>query len=421
MSGNKKLILGLVPLGIVACLPLTSCSRLAAKVNVEPQDSVPVRAALAISQDVPVEVSAVGNVEAIESVEVKSRIAGQIKSVAFAEGQNVAKGQLLFTIDPDALERQAAEQRAELERDAAVEQQAQAVVARDKASQKQSQSEADIAQKLGTLGVISGQRVNQLVTTSDTATAALRADEAAVKAAIGTTNADRARLNQTQLQLNYANVVAPMAGRAGAAMVKAGNMVRESDTTLVTLLQLAPIRVSFGVPEQILPEVQRLNSGGPLTVEAGNSEGSNHEGHLVFIDNAVDATTGTIRLKAEFPNADGALWPGQFVNVRLRLRMEPGKTLVPQSAVQDGLDGKYVWRVTSGMVAMAPVTVSRIYRPESGPAQAIVGSGINPGDTVVTEGQLRLTPGARVSLLNTPRAPASLSTDPRSSPRNDAP
>jgi membrane fusion protein, multidrug efflux system len=421
MSGNKKLILGLVPLGIVACLPLTSCSRLAAKVNVEPQDSVPVRAALAISQDVPVEVSAVGNVEAIESVEVKSRIAGQIKSVAFAEGQNVAKGQLLFTIDPDTLERQAAEQRAELERDAAVEQQAQAVVARDKASQKQSQSEADIAQKLGTLGVISGQRVNQLVTTSDTATAALRADEAAVKAAIGTTNADRARLNQTQLQLNYANVVAPMAGRAGAAMVKAGNMVRESDTTLVTLLQLAPIRVSFGVPEQILPEVQRLNSGGPLTVEAGNSEGSNHEGHLVFIDNAVDATTGTIRLKAEFPNADGALWPGQFVNVRLRLRMEPGKTLVPQSAVQDGLDGKYVWRVTSGMVAMAPVTVSRIYRPESGPAQAIVGSGINPGDTVVTEGQLRLTPGARVSLLNTPRAQTPQSTDPRSSPRSDAP
>jgi membrane fusion protein, multidrug efflux system len=421
MSGNKKLILGLVPLGIVACLPLTSCSRLAAKVNVEPQDSVPVRAALAVSQDVPVEVSAVGNVEAIESVEVKSRIAGQIKSVAFGEGQNVAKGQLLFTIDPDALERQAAEQRAELERDAAVEQQAQAVVARDKASQKQSQSEADIAQKLGTLGVISGQRVNQLVTTSDTATAALRADEAAVKAAIGTTNADRARLNQTQLQLNYANVVAPMAGRAGAAMVKAGNMVRESDTTLVTLLQLAPIRVSFGVPEQILPEVQRLNSGGPLTVEAGNSEGSNHEGHLVFIDNAVDATTGTIRLKAEFPNADGALWPGQFVNVRLRLRMEPGKTLVPQSAVQDGLDGKYVWRVTSGMVAMAPVTVSRIYRPESGPAQAIVGSGINPGDTVVTEGQLRLTPGARVSLLNTPRAQTPQSTDPRSSPRSDAP
>jgi membrane fusion protein, multidrug efflux system len=421
MSGNKKLILGLVPLGIVACLPLTSCSRLAAKVNVEPQDSVPVRAALAVSQDVPVEVSAVGNVEAIESVEVKSRIAGQIKSVAFAEGQNVAKGQLLFTIDPDALERQAAEQRAELERDAAVEQQAQAVVARDKASQKQSQSEADIAQKLGTLGVISGQRVNQLVTTSDTSTAVLRADEAAVKAAIGTTNADRARLNQTQLQLNYANVVAPMAGRAGAAMVKAGNMVRESDTTLVTLLQLAPIRVSFGVPEQILPEVQRLNSGGPLTVEAGNSEGSNHEGHLVFIDNAVDATTGTIRLKAEFPNADGALWPGQFVNVRLRLRMEPGKTLVPQSAVQDGLDGKYVWRVTSGMVAMAPVTVSRIYRPESGPAQAIVGSGINPGDTVVTEGQLRLTPGARVSLLNTPRAQTPQSTDPRSSPRSDAP
>jgi membrane fusion protein, multidrug efflux system len=280
---------------------------------------------------------------------------------------------------------------------------ARAVVARDTASQKQSQSEADVARQLGTLGVLSAQRVDQLVTTSDTARAALRSDEAAVEAAVGTTKADRARLGQTQLQLRFANVVAPIAGRAGAVMLKAGNMVRDNDTTLVTLLQLAPIHVTFGVPEQILPEVQRLNGAGRLTVEASNGDGGAFEGRLVFIDNTVDATTGTIRLKASFPNTDGALWPGQFVNVRLRLQMEKGRTLVPETSIQEGLDGKYVWLVKAGTATVAPVTVLRTYQPENGPEQAILGSGISPGDTVVTEGQLRLTPGAKVALLDTPR------------------
>jgi membrane fusion protein, multidrug efflux system len=388
-------------LSLLACLPLTSCSRVSAKVDEAATESVPVHATLAVSQDVPYEISAVGNVEALESVEVKSRIAGQIKRVAFDEGQSVSKGQLLFTIDTDALERQALEQQAELERDLAMEQQARALVARDNAAQKQSQSEAEIAQKLGTLGVLSGQRVNQLVTTDDTARAALRSDQAAVEATVGTTKADRARLAQTQLQLSFTNVVAPISGRAGAVMIKTGNMVRDNDTTLVTLLQLAPIHITFGIPEQILPEVQRLNALGALAVKASNGSGSEFVGHLDFIDNTVDATTGSIRLKATFPNTDGGLWPGQFVNVRLRLRMEQGRILVPASSIQDGLDGKYAWLVKSGTATMAPVTVVRTYKPENGP---IVGSGIVPGDMVVTEGQLRLTPGARISLLNTPRA-----------------
>jgi multidrug efflux system membrane fusion protein len=375
-----------------------------AKVDTAATESVPVHATLAVSQDVPLEISAVGNVESLESVEVKSRIAGEIKRVAFNEGQNVNKGQLLFTIDTDALQRQASQQQAELERDAAMEQQARALVARDNAAQKQSQSEAEIAEKLGTLGVLSGQRVKQLVTTDDTARAALRSDQAAVEAAVGTTKADRARLAQTQLQLSFTNVVAPIAGRAGAVMIKAGNMVRDNDTTLVTLLQLAPIHITFGIPEQILPEVQRLNALGPLAVKASNGSGSEFVGRLDFIDNTVDAATGSIRLKATFPNTDGALWPGQFVNVRLRLRMEQGRILVPASSIQDGLDGKYAWLVRSGTVTMASVTVVRTYRPENGPEQAVIGSGIAPGDMVVTEGQLRLTPGARVSLLNASRA-----------------
>jgi multidrug efflux system membrane fusion protein len=390
-------------LGLLMCLPLTSCSRVTAKADVAAIEAVPVRTVRAVSQDVPLEISAVGNVEAMESVAVKSRIAGQINRVTFEEGQSVSRGQLLFTIDRDVLERQAIEQQAELQRDAAIEQQARAVVARDAASQKQSQSEADVAMKLESLGVISGQRANQLMTTRDSAHAALESDQAAVEAAVGATKADKARLAQTQLQLSFTQVAAPIAGRAGAAMVKAGNVVRDNDTTLVSILQLAPINVTFGIPEQSLPEVQRLNVGGHLIVEASHGDGGAYEGHLVFIDNTVDATTGTIRLKAAFPNADGALWPGEFINLRLRLRVDKGQILIPESSIQDGLDGKYAWLVQSGVATMVPVIVLRTYKPENGPDQAVIGSGIHPGDMVVSEGQLRLTPGVRVSLLDAPR------------------
>jgi membrane fusion protein, multidrug efflux system len=393
----------LVLLGLSSCLALTSCFRPPTKANAASVETVPVRTTEAISQDVPLEIAAVGNVEAIASVDVRSRVAGQIKSVAFQEGQSVNKGQVLFTIDPEVLRRQAAEQQAELERDAAMEQQARALVVRDAAAQKQSQSEADVALELSKAGILSRQRTDQLITASETARAALRSDQAAVEAAVGTTRADRARLSQTQLQLSFTDVVAPIGGRAGAVVVKAGNMVRENDTTLVTLLQLAPIYVTFGVPEQVLSEVQRLNAGGQLTVKASNGDGSAMEGRLVFIDNTVDATTGTIKLKAAFANTNGTLWPGGFVHLRLRLRVEKAKTIVPQASIQDGLDGKFVWRIQSGIATIVPVTVLRTYQPENGLEQAIVASGIRPGDTVVTEGQLRLTPGARITRLDTPR------------------
>lgn len=390
-------------LGTLACLPLISCTRVSAKSDVPATDVVPVRAVRAFSQDIPLEITAVGNVEAINRVDVKSRIAGQITRVAFEEGQSVTKGQLLFSIDRSTLERQAVEQQAELQRDAAMEQQARAVVARDEAQQKQSQSEADVAEKLGDLGVLSGQRVNQIVTTSNTNGASLQSDQAAVEAATGSTRADRARLAQTQLEMNFTDVAAPISGRAGVVTAKTGNMVRENDTTLVTLLQMTPIQVAFGIPEQSFPEVQRLNATHNLTVQASNGDGPPLEGRLVFIDNTVDATTGTIRLKSEFPNTDSALWPGEFVNVRLRLEMEKSRTLVPESAIQDGLDGKYVWRAHAGIASVARVTVLRTYKPPSGPALAVIDSGINPGDLIVTEGQLRLTEGVHISLLDTPR------------------
>ncbi len=381
-------------------LPLTSCSRVVAHANTTPSAGVPIRTARAVLEDVPLEIAAVGNVEAIESVEVKPRIGGQIKTVAFTEGQQVTKGQLLFTVDRDTLYRQ----QAELDREAAMEQQAEAVAARDAASEKQRRSEAETAKKLGDLGVLSGQSVSQAVSTSVSASAGLHADKAAVAAAAGAVNADRARLAQTQLQMNFANVVAPISGRAGAAMVKAGNVIRENDTTLVTLLQLAPIHVTFGIPEQALVDIQRLSAQGPLEVEAGTGTGTMAKGHLDFIDNTVDGATGTIRLKASFANADGALWPGEFVNVRLRLQVEHGKLVVPESAVQQGVNGRYAWRVEANVATMVPVTVERSYTQQAANGSvtslAVLGrGGLRPDDAVVTEGQLRLTPGARVTTI----------------------
>jgi len=406
MKANGTLTL----LCILICIPLASCSRVVAHADTSTPEGVPVHVTRAVLQDVPLEIAAVGNAEAVERVDVKPRIGGQIRTVAFAEGQNVTKGQLLFTIDRDTMSRQQAQQQAELDRDIAMEQQAVAVVARDAASQKQSQSDADVAIKLGQLGVLSSQTVNQAVTASDTTRSSLHADQAAIAAAAGAVKADRARLAQTQLQLNFADVVAPISGRAGAIAVKAGNVVLQNDTTLVTLLQLAPIRVTFGVQEQALAEVQRLSATGPLEVEAGNGDGSPAKGRLDFIDNSVDPTTGTVRLKATFSNVDHPLWPGEFVNVRLRLKVDPHQIVIPQSAVQQGLDGRYAWRVQSNVATMVPVTVLRTYRPPTSSSQAaseiaVLGSGLNPGDMIVTEGQLRLTPGARVSLLGPPPGP----------------
>jgi len=287
-----------------------------------------------------------------------------------------------------------------LARDAAMEQQARAIVARDTAAQRQSQSEADVAVQLGNLGVISGERVDELTTARDTARASLHSDEAAVVAAEASREADEARLDATELQLSQTSVVAPISGRVGAAAVKAGNIVAENGATLVTLLQMTPIDVTFGLPEQVLSLARRLNAQSTLTVEARHAAGGSEEGRLAFIDNTVDTTTGTIRLKAIFPNTDGALWPGEFVHVRLRLRVDASRTVIPNASVEDGINGKYVWLVRSGRASMTPITVMRTYLPEQGPELAVIGSGVRPGDLVVSEGQLRLTADARVSLLD---------------------
>jgi multidrug efflux system membrane fusion protein len=361
-----------------------------------------VRAAAAVASDVPLSVSAVGNVEAISSVDVKSRVAGQILRVLFSEGQNVAKGQLLFEIDPEPLQRQIAQIQADLVKDEALEQQARANVAKDEANIKQTQASADRALALSKEGIYSKEQTEQMVATNAAAIATLQADRAAVESALAATKSDRARLAQTHLQLEYTKITAPISGRAGAIQVKAGNLAKENDTTLVNIVQLSPIYVSFGVPEQLLPELRKYNAEQPLEVAATTSDGQRLAGKLKFINNTVDTSTGAITLKAEFTNANQVLWPGQFVNVDARIRLEHDRIVVPSSAVENGPQGKYVWVMDKPRqtVSMRPVSVLRNWKPAQKAEQAVIASGLQTGEMVITEGQMRLMPGSKVRLLD---------------------
>lgn len=400
-----KILLVIVSLLATVAL-LASCGKKKQAANptaMMMMEAAPVRAVPAVAKDVPLDVSAVGNVEALTTVDVKSRIAGQVLRVEFQEGQFVEKGQRLFQIDPEPTLRQLAEIQADIAKDIAMEQQAKANVVKDQAQIKQTQASADRALALAKDGIFSKEQTEQTVATNETALAALQADQAAVESAAASLKADRARLAQTQLQLEYTNITAPISGRAGAIGVKAGNLIKDNDAALVTILQISPIEVSFGVPQQLLPEVQRYNAQAPLLVQATTVDGKTVNGRLKFIDNSVDTTTGAIKLKAEFENADRVLWPGQYVNVQARLSLQKNMVVVPSSTVETGPQGKYVWIMNSGndTVTMRPVNVLRNYKaPRGTTEEAVIGSGLQAGDMVITEGQMRLMPGAKVRVLN---------------------
>jgi multidrug efflux system membrane fusion protein len=365
--------------------------------------AVPVRAVQAISSDVPLTLSAVGNVESMAQVDVKSRVAGQVLRVDFAEGQTVQKGELLFEIDPEPLNRQIAEYQANLAKDKALEQQARANVFKDQATLKQSRSAADRGLELSKEGIFSREQTEQVVATADSNQAALDADTAAVESSLAASKADAAKLAETQLQLDYTRITAPISGRAGSIAVKAGNLIKDNDAALVTILQISPINISFGVPEQLLTQIQKYNAANPLEVTATADGGQNTAvGKLDFIDSSVDNTTGTIKLKAAFPNTDHALWPGQFVNVQARLNLEHNRIMVPSRTIETGPQGKYVWVFNSGdnTVAMRPVTVLRTYNPTKNDEESVIGQGLEAGEMVISEGQMRLAPGAKVRLLD---------------------
>ena len=364
---------------------------------------VAVRAVRAASADVPLTVSAIGNVEAFSSVDVKARVTAPILRVSFEEGQNVNKGELLFELDPEMYRRQLTEIDADIAKDVASEGQATANIEKDRSTQKNYDSVAQRSSALLKQGILSREQTDQAVTNADGARASIDADQAALQSAKAAEQADRARLAETQLSLSYCRVYAPITGRAGAVQVKAGNVVKENDTALVTLLQVTPVYVTFTVPENALPLVRKFNGERPLQVTALASGAKPVTGTLRFIDNTVDATTGTIKLKAEFPNTERTLWPGQFVNASAQLELEKARVVVPARAIQNGPQGQYVWVMNPAdkSAAMRTVQVLRNYiAPGQQTAeQAVLGSGVQPGEMVISEGQMALAPGAHVRLL----------------------
>lgn len=389
-----------------AALLLSSCGKKQnanAAAFMAMMQTAPVRTVTAVATDVPLDVAAVGNVEAIASVDVKSRVAGQVLRVAFQEGQNVEKGQLLFEIDPEPLRRQIAELQADVVKDAALEQQARANVVKDQAVLKQTQAAANRGTELQKEGIFSREQTEQVVASNESALASLAADQAAVESAVASAKADHARLAQTELQLTYTRITAPITGRAGAVSIKAGNLIKDNDAALVTILQISPIYVTFGLPEQLLDQVRKYNAQKPLLIQASPDNGQTSEtGALRFIDNTVDTTTGTIKLKAEFANGDRQLWPGQFVNVQARLELEHNRIIVPSRTVQTGPQGRYVWVMNAAdkTVAIRPVQVLRNYTPPKAVEEAVIGDGLRPGELVISEGAMRLAPGMKVRVLS---------------------
>lgn len=379
----------------------TSCSH--QDVSAEAVDAPQaVRAIPAVAGDVPLEIAAIGNVEAISSVDVKARVTAPVIAVHFAEGQDVQRGQLLFELDPEPFNRQIAEMEANVARDVANQKQADATILRDEANWRNLDSMATRAASLQKEGITSREQTEQARANADAAKASMDADRAAADSAKAAERADRAKLRETSLQVDYTKVYAPISGRAGVIAVKQGSLAKQDDNTLVTLLQTAPIYVSFSVPENLLPDIRRFNaSGTPLAITAVAADNRTSSGTLQFIDNSVDTTTGTIKLKASFPNSDRVLWPGQFVNVKARLSLEHDRILISSQTIQTGPNGKYVWvyKPTDSTVAMRPVTVLRLYTEAGKGEKAVIASGLKPGEQVISEGQMRLAPNAKVRLL----------------------
>lgn len=329
---------------------------------------VPVTAVAVVSKSMPVRLAAIGNVEAYTTVAVKARIDGQINSVHFKEGDEVRKGDLLFEIDPRPLQATLAQAQANLLRDRALLDRAKTQEARYK----------DLLDK----NFISQDGYEQVRTNLDAAQATAAADQAAIDSAT--------------LQLGFCSIRAPVTGYAGKIMIQQGNLIKANDAgPLVIINQVVPIYASFSVPEQNLGEIRARQAREGLKVEAtlANSDKPPVPGRITFIDNGTDLTTGTIKLKAEFANADKVLWPGQFVNIALILREQTDAIVVPSSAVQSGPAGQYLYVVKPDLTAeLRNIKVAR-----SEGADTVVAEGVQPGERVVTEGQLRLAQGSRVN------------------------
>ncbi len=337
----------------------------------------PVTVAAATSRAVPMELRTFGTVEPLSTVEIRSQVSGTLTKVHIREGQDVQPGELLFTVDPRPME-------------TAVKQ-AQAILDRDTGNHATAVKEAERQEELFKKNLVAEEVRERFRTVAEALAATVKADEAA--------------LENAQLQLEYCSIRSPVSGRAGAVMVHEGNLVKANDSPLLTINQIQPIQVAFAVPQQELTSIMKEMSERPLEVRAtiSDSDSEPEKGELTFVDNQVDRTTGTIELKGTFANDDRRLWPGLFVNVVLVTAVESNALVIPFQAVQSGQKGSYVYVVKpDGTVEDRVVTVERLAG-----AEAVLADGLKASERVVTDGQLRLRPGARVDIQSTEKASGS--------------
>lgn len=357
---------------------------------------VPVTVAVASQKNVPVEVQVIGNVEALSTISLKAQVTGQLTEVHFKEGDYVKKDDLLFKIDPRPLEAALHQMEANLSKDEASLGQSQANLARDTAQMNYAEKQANRYAELFKGGIISRDQSEQLRANADATAQAVQADKAAIESAKATIGASRAGVENARVQLGYTIIKSPITGRTGNLTVKQGNVVTANNMELITINEVEPIYVTFSVPEAQLSGVKRYMAQGQLMVRARpqDEQADIETGVLTFVDNAVDPTTGTIKLKGTFQNKDHKLWPGEFVKVTLRLTTQQNAVVVPNQAVQTGQNGSFVYVVKQDRtVDSRPVTTgSRVDQ------DMVIESGLEVGETVVTEGQLRLAPGSRIVL-----------------------
>lgn len=370
MSTQKKLFSGIFVLAVIAAvaflvLQVNRGSRADTQKSVP---AVPVTSAPVVLKTEPVRLYAIGNVEPYTTVALKALVDGQIVSVPFKEGDEVRQGAVLFEIDPRPF--------------AASLRQAQANLAKDKALLDRAIEQEKRYRDLLDKNFISPDAYEQVRTNAETAAATVSADQAAIESA--------------KLSLAYCTIRAPVTGYAGRIQIQRGNLVKANDTNpLVTINQVVPIYVSFSVPEQSLADIRKYQADGELRVQTRLAAATHAPvaGRLSFIDNSADTTTGTIKLKAEFPNTDKTLWPGQFVNVVLTLYEQKDAVVAPSAAVQEGPNGQYVFVIKPDQtIELRDIKVARADGEDT-----IITSGLKPGEQVVTVGQLRLAPGVRVN------------------------
>jgi len=360
---------------LIAASALTACSAdrspTGGKAAQPAQQGVPVVVSEAVRKTVPLRVEGIGNVESLATVALKSRVDGQIVKVGFRDGADVREGQMLFEIDPRPAIAQLEQAKAKLASDAA----------QRKRAQEQDIRYKDLLKKK----FVSPDGYEQYKTNLDSAQA--------------TVDADQAALDNARLQVDYSTIRAPISGRAGRILIQQGNLVKANDTNpLVVINQLSPIYVNFAVPEQYLPQIRAALRAGPAAVDISAHDAAGTARHvpgtLAFIDNTVDATTGTIKLRASVPNKDASLWPGQFVHATLTLGEQAGAVVVPSAAVQSGPEGSYVFVVDGAAQAqMRKVQVERTAADES-----VIAKGLDGGEKVVVDGQSRLLPGTPVTI-----------------------